>query len=267
MKTAMKAASSASTPGIPPLNLTRTGKVPAVLNGIPGQPKPAAATSEQSCAYCKQPATTGQDGAPYGACAECTVATTLRNITEARFEQATLDDGVKLVYKKAGTGLRVGYDPAQISPLDARLALNIFANYTEGEQRDGLRELGRNSEDTNTRELYNTILGKVDRTGDASGVIAQITRLFGQVRAEAGPVDPDRSLIKVTAPNSEELLIGAELYTSDDVQPHTSIAVWNHAGGAVDLDVAGTDQLIADLEEFIPRLRALRNHLAAEAGE
>lgn len=44
MKTATNTASSASTTAVPPLNLTRTGKVPAVLNGIPAQPKPTTST-------------------------------------------------------------------------------------------------------------------------------------------------------------------------------------------------------------------------------
>lgn len=33
-----------------------------------------------------------------------------------------------------------------------------------------------------------------------------------------------------------------------------------------DLDVAGADQLVADLEEYLPRLRAQRNHLATILG-
>ncbi|MFI6895267.1 DUF6907 domain-containing protein [Streptomyces sp. NPDC050256] len=83
------------------------------------------------------------------------------------------------------------------------------------------------------------------------------------------PLEPATDCYAVTAPGATGALLSAEIFRSDDEDnPRSVIAVWSQPGEAADLDVAGADQLIADLEQFLPRLRALRNHLATvEAGK
>lgn len=82
---------------------------------------------------------------------------------------------------------------------------------------------------------------------------------------EAWPLDPAAETYSVTLPEGRGALISAEIYESDDPdRPKTYLAVYPGPGSGDDLDVAGADKLIADLEQFLPRLRALRNHLAQE---
>ncbi|MFE5296404.1 hypothetical protein [Streptomyces sp. NPDC056632] len=104
----------------------------------------------------------------------------------ARFTQATLPTGTKMLHEYRDGVLVVTYDGVQFNALDARLASNIFVDFTEGAQVDGLRELGRAAEDETSRELYTVLLDQVDRSGDAAGVIGRAAELFGKVRAEAG---------------------------------------------------------------------------------
>ncbi|MGW1252564.1 hypothetical protein [Streptomyces sp. NPDC002535] len=103
----------------------------------------------------------------------------------ARFKQGVLPTGTKVLHEHAGGGLVVTYDPAQISALDARLLSNIYVDFTEGEQVDGLRELGRKAfGDKASGQLYAAVLDLIDSSGDAPGVIARVVELFGQARGE-----------------------------------------------------------------------------------
>ncbi|MFD6474417.1 DUF6907 domain-containing protein [Streptomyces anulatus] len=80
------------------------------------------------------------------------------------------------------------------------------------------------------------------------------------------PLEPGTETYSVTATGASGALISAEVYHLDDPQPGepaARIAVFGQPGTDADLDVAGADQLAADLEQFLPRLRAQRNHLAA----
>ncbi|MFD4320144.1 hypothetical protein [Streptomyces sp. NPDC058548] len=107
-------------------------------------------------------------------------------IPTARFEQASLPVGTKVIHELKGSGLDVKYDPAQINALDARLLSNIYVDFTEGEQVDGLRELGRKAfGDTASSSLYAAVLDSIDHSGDAPAVIARVVELFGHVRGEA----------------------------------------------------------------------------------
>ncbi|MEV6720575.1 hypothetical protein AB0M94_06545 [Streptomyces xanthochromogenes] len=82
---------------------------------------------------------------------------------------------------------------------------------------------------------------------------------------EEWPLDPAAETYSITLPEGRSALIAAEIYESDDPDhPKTYLAVYPGPGSGDDLDVAGADKLIADLEQFLPRLRALRNHLAQE---
>ncbi|KOX34273.1 MULTISPECIES: hypothetical protein [unclassified Streptomyces] len=170
---------------VPAIDLTRTGRLPCLLNGIPAQPKPlpVAATPGERCTYCKQPAPyqhTGATGITYWLCDGCNEATALyRTVHTARFERATFDLGVKMVYKKVdATTLRVGYDPAEMTSLDARLALGIFAAFTEGEKVDKLVELARDTDVPASREIFTILLDHIDETGDVDGVLSAVTELF-----------------------------------------------------------------------------------------
>ncbi|RPK85099.1 hypothetical protein [Streptomyces sp. ADI98-10] len=101
--------------------------------------------------------------------------------------------------------------------------------------------------------------------------VAELRRHLDTVAALADLVDGQAPLesaaecYSVTAPGAKNAIINAEIYHLDDPKPGdptARIAVFGQPGADADLDVAGADQLTADLEEFLPRLRALRNHLA-----
>ncbi|MEU3000220.1 hypothetical protein ABZ684_22075 [Streptomyces sp. NPDC006995] len=101
--------------------------------------------------------------------------------------------------------------------------------------------------------------------------VAELRRHLDAVAALAdivggqAPLDPAADLYTVTAPGTDGALIGAEILHLDDPKPGSPVAhlaVYSEQGADADLDVAGADKLIADLESFLPRLRALRNHLA-----
>lgn len=82
--------------------------------------------------------------------------------------------------------------------------------------------------------------------------------------ADEAPLEPGAECYGVKAGNARGNILNAEMFTTDDENPAnrvSKISVWSYAADA-DLDLQQTDQFLADLEEFIPRLRALRNHLA-----
>lgn len=113
-------------------------------------------------------------------------ATEASSLRHAKIEQIDLDPGVKIVIKEFDGLVRMAYDPAQLNALDARLLANIYVDFTEGEQVDGLRELGRNAESDGLREMCSIMLDQIDRSGDAKGVIARVVKLFGHASTEAG---------------------------------------------------------------------------------
>lgn len=101
--------------------------------------------------------------------------------------------------------------------------------------------------------------------------VAELRRHLDQIEALANrvdghaPLDPDAETYTVTAPGAGGALLNAELYTVDDPKPGaptTRLAVYSLPSADADLDVAGADQMLADLERFLPRLRALRDRLA-----
>ncbi|MFD7858304.1 DUF6907 domain-containing protein [Streptomyces microflavus] len=102
--------------------------------------------------------------------------------------------------------------------------------------------------------------------------VAELRRHLGTVAALAdlvdgqAPLEPAAECYSVTAPGAKNAIISAEIYHLDDPQPGdptARLAVFGQPGADADLDVAGADRLTADLEEFLPRLRAQRDHLAA----
>ncbi|MFE7803985.1 hypothetical protein ACFU51_04825 [Streptomyces sp. NPDC057430] len=103
---------------------------------------------------------------------------------EARFEQAILDPGVKLVYRTSGNQVRIGYDPEQINALDARLLTNIFVNYTEGEKLDKLVELARAAETPTIRQIFTILLDQIDENGDPDGTLRAAEKVFTRVVKE-----------------------------------------------------------------------------------
>ncbi|MET9704749.1 DUF6907 domain-containing protein [Streptomyces griseus] len=83
------------------------------------------------------------------------------------------------------------------------------------------------------------------------------------------PLEPGAETYSVSAAGATGDLISSEIYHLDDPkpgEPAARLAVFGQPGADADLDVAGADRLTADLEEFLPRLRAQRNHLAAILG-
>lgn len=105
--------------------------------------------------------------------------------------------------------------------------------------------------------------------------VAELRRHLDTVAALAdlvdgqSPLEPAAECYSVTAPGAKTAIISAEIYHLDDPKPGdptARIAVFGQPGGDADLDVAGADRLTADLEEFLPRLRAQRDHLAVILG-
>lgn len=91
---------------------------------------------------------------------------------------------------------------------------------------------------------------------------ALVDQVDGIAPAPAGKV-------RVTAPGARQPILSADVYTYDRVdgedaqgKPTACVSVWTEPESEAELDVAGTDQLIADLEAALPRLRALRDQLA-----
>ncbi|MFD7746739.1 DUF6907 domain-containing protein [Streptomyces sp. NPDC059698] len=105
--------------------------------------------------------------------------------------------------------------------------------------------------------------------------VAELHRHLDTVAALAdivdgqAPLEPGTECYSVTAFGTNGALISSEVYRLDDPQPGepaARIAVFGQPEADADLDVAGADQLVAGLEQFLPRLRAQRNHLAAVLG-
>ncbi|MFH9728337.1 hypothetical protein ACH4M4_36065 [Streptomyces sp. NPDC017254] len=130
----------------------------------------------------------------------------------ARFMQATLPTRTKMLHEYEDGVLLATYDPSQINALDARLLSNIYVDFTEGEQVDGLRELGRDAiGDAASSKLFAAVLDYVDRSGDAPGVIARVVELFGQVCGNTQTLCPHYSWCVETGSHVE--------HTSDSVEP------------------------------------------------
>ncbi|MFI6138022.1 DUF6907 domain-containing protein [Streptomyces griseus] len=107
------------------------------------------------------------------------------------------------------------------------------------------------------------------------GRVAELHRHLDAVAALAdivdgrAPLEPGTETYSVSAAGATGDLISSEIYHLDGPkhgEPTARLAVFGQPGADADLDVAGADRLTADLEEFLPRLRAQRNHLAAILG-
>ncbi|MFI1937709.1 hypothetical protein ACH44C_10985 [Streptomyces purpureus] len=192
----------------------------------------------------------------------------------ARIEQADLPEGVPLIISKAGD--RMAYNPSAINALDARLAYNIYVDFTEGQQIDGLRELGWNAKDATSRELYATVLDKIDRSGDAPGVIARVVELFGQARAEADAADarcPRYRWCTETGKHAEhtgETITATCQDAYGDPVLHATLMHWDDKGvrvGLLEHDLT-PDEARTTLAELRAHLDAVEKLIdAAEAGE
>ncbi|MFE5898027.1 hypothetical protein ACFQ67_11480 [Streptomyces sp. NPDC056488] len=177
----------------------------------------------------------------------------------ARFEQAPLDAGVKLIYRKAADRVRVAYDPEQIDALNARFLTNIYVDFTEGAQIDGLCNLARNT-DKNSREMYAIMLSEVDRTGDAPAVIERITELLCKAHAEAQTPCPRYGWCIETGQHVE--------HTGESVEPdflevdrgEVLAATITHWGKGIRVGFLDEDLTPADART---RLAELRAHLDA----
>lgn len=71
-------------------------------------------------------------------------------------------------------------------------------------------------------------------------------------------------------PSAHGTLISATIFTPEESPdaPCTSpkLAVWSEPASDADLDLAGANALIRDMEQFVSRLRAMRDHLAQTTG-
>ncbi|MFJ4867775.1 hypothetical protein [Streptomyces sp. NPDC088757] len=209
---------------VPPVDFQTNGHGAwPLLDGIPAQPMPlpvAGAPSER-CAYCKQPAThqsIGATGATYWMCDGCNEATALgRTVHTAHFERATFGAGVKMVWKKVdATTLRVGFDPAEMTALEARFALGIYAKFTEGEKVDKLVELARDAETPAIREIFTVLLDQIDEYGDPDGTLRAAENVFTRVVSEGrGDTKPRCPLHTWCVETDEEHVE----HTGDSIEP------------------------------------------------
>ncbi|WP_228979661.1 hypothetical protein [Streptomyces sp. DH12] len=79
------------------------------------------------------------------------------------------------------------------------------------------------------------------------------------------PLDPAAEAYSVEAPGASAALLNATVFESE--AGAALVSVWGDPCADADLDAAGTDQLIGDLEQFVSRLRALRDHVAQDTAE
>ncbi|MEV2201022.1 hypothetical protein AB0E11_13625 [Streptomyces fradiae] len=100
-----------------------------------------------------------------------------------------------------------------------------------------------------------------ERIAELRAHLDQVEALADQL-AGVAPPEPAAETYSVHARGARGALANAEIFTSD-ARPLPWVAVWGEPMAEADLDVAGTDELIRDLEQFVTRLRALRNYIAA----
>ncbi|MFE2559864.1 hypothetical protein ACFXGT_28340 [Streptomyces sp. NPDC059352] len=198
--------------------------VPATVRSVPTITAPLdqllAEGHGLDCSYCKQPAPnkhTAATGATYWLCDSCDKATELGRTTyTAHFEQVTFGPGVRMGYKRVDdTTLRVGYDPAEMDALDARLALGIFATFTEGEKVDKLVEVARGAETDAIRGIFTILLDQIDKHGDTNGTLAAAEKVFTRV------VNRDHDATQARCPRHTWCVeTGAHVeHTGDSVEP------------------------------------------------
>ncbi|GHH38222.1 DUF6907 domain-containing protein [Streptomyces candidus] len=218
----------------------------------------------------------------------------------AHIEEADLDEGVPMMFREFDDKVRMAYDPRQIGLDEARLLLHLRVECKEAslpgdvhqgqarqtvsaseavlpalpefEQRgtDLLRAVPYVDEVTGEAliSLSSCGTGQLYSSDAARAYAARANAFAHDVRnmadaADGDPLDPGAESYTVTCVGAKSALISAEICTSDDpAHPGAVLAVYPEPSSGDDLDVAGADRLIADLEQFIPRLRALRNHLA-----
>ncbi|GAA2386928.1 hypothetical protein GCM10010420_07260 [Streptomyces glaucosporus] len=70
----------------------------------------------------------------------------------------------------------------------------------------------------------------------------------------------------ITAPGQAAALLAAYLYRDEDADTWTTVAVYSDGLSGAELDVAAVDELLASIEAFVPRLRAMRAALAEAEG-
>ncbi|MFE3475719.1 DUF6907 domain-containing protein [Streptomyces bacillaris] len=137
---------------------------------------------------------------------------------------------------------------------DRVLVANVMAE--DGAPFVGWLDLDLTAEQTRAR------VAELHRHLDAVAALANI--VDGQA-----PLEPGAECYSATAAGAKGALISSEIYHLDDPkpgEPAARIAVFGQPEADADLDVAGADQLAADLEQYLPRLRAQRNHLATILG-
>ncbi|MFD4273792.1 hypothetical protein R2B67_26120 [Streptomyces cyaneofuscatus] len=105
--------------------------------------------------------------------------------------------------------------------------------------------------------------------------VAELRRHLDTVAALAdivdgqAPLEPGAEAYSVTAPGATGALIFSEVCSvlNPAAGQHShSLAVYAEPWMDVELDVPGADRLITDMEQYLPRLRAQRNHLAVILG-
>ncbi|MFF8793369.1 DUF6907 domain-containing protein [Streptomyces globisporus] len=113
-----------------------------------------------------------------------------------------------------------------------------------------------------TAEQTRARVAELHRHLDAVAALADI--VDGQA-----PLEPGAECYSATAAGAKGALISSEIYHLDDPkpgEPPARIAVFGQPEADADLDIAGADQLVADLEQYLTRLRAQRDHLATILG-
>ncbi|MEU8891136.1 hypothetical protein [Streptomyces sp. NPDC048442] len=195
----------------------------------------------------------------------------------AHIEETTLDEGVPMMYREFDDRVRMAYDPNQINRDEARDQLHLRVQCDEARKPveapvgnlnailAALPTLVPQAMQATISAYTPELAAKVAQAvADELRKTQQASPALPEPDEDDYPLDPAAESYTVTCTGSSRALISAEIFTSDDAEhPGSVLSVYPEQGCGDDLDVAGADQLIADLERFIPRLRALRNHLAA----
>ena len=184
----------------------------------------------------------------------------------AHIEETELDEGVPMMFREFPDKVRMAFDPKQIGRDEASALLHLRVECDEAPFADA----------DEARQHEEAPVGTVGPVLAAipEAITADLCKEWGvpleaaEADEEDYPLDPAAESYAVTCAGASGALITAEVYSSDDPErPGSVIAVYPEQGAGDDLDVAGADKLIADLEQFLPRLRALRDHLATLTAE
>jgi hypothetical protein len=133
---------------------------------------------------------------------------------------------------------------------------------------DSIREYGATPEQV---EAVRQVVRGVAESGDVAGAGVRLLDAAGQAAAPYTPPTTYEERERVVCAGGRGAIINAVLFdprTDEfyDGAPMT-LSVYSEPGSDADLDAAGATRLIGDLEQLLPRLRAMRDVLAGQKAD